>query len=83
MTNKTTNKFSPEVRARAVRLVLDHRRRHASVVARGGSMDSLERFASEQPTCGGVWSLVRLRRGEALRRGAATNHLTGFLLDSG
>jgi hypothetical protein len=24
MTNKTTNKFSPGVRARAVRLVLDH-----------------------------------------------------------
>lgn len=25
MTGKTTNKFSPEVRERAVRLVLDHR----------------------------------------------------------
>jgi transposase len=24
MTSKTTNKFSPEVRTRAVRLVLDH-----------------------------------------------------------
>lgn len=24
MTSKTTNKFSPEVRARAVRMVLDH-----------------------------------------------------------
>lgn len=30
MTNKTTNKFSPEVRARAVRMVLDHEREHAS-----------------------------------------------------
>ena len=30
MTNKTTNKFSPEVRARAVRMVLDHEREHPS-----------------------------------------------------
>ena len=28
--SKTTNKFSPEVRARAVRMVLDHEREHAS-----------------------------------------------------
>lgn len=30
MTNKTTNKFSPEVRARAVRMVLEHEGDHAS-----------------------------------------------------
>ena len=30
MTNKTTNKFSPEVRVRAVRMVLDHERDHPS-----------------------------------------------------
>ena len=30
MTNKTTNKFSPEVRARAVRMVLDHESEHSS-----------------------------------------------------
>jgi transposase len=30
MTSKTTNKFSPEVRARAVRMVLDHEDEHAS-----------------------------------------------------
>jgi len=28
--NKTTNKFSPEVRSRAVRLVLDHEHEHSS-----------------------------------------------------
>lgn len=30
MTNKTTNKFSPEVRARAVRMVLDHEGEYSS-----------------------------------------------------
>ena len=30
MTSKTTNKFSPEVRARAVRMVLDHEVEHPS-----------------------------------------------------
>ncbi len=30
MTSKTTNKFSPEVRERAVRMVKDHERDHAS-----------------------------------------------------
>jgi transposase-like protein len=30
MTSTTTNKFSPEVRARAVRMVLDHEGEHAS-----------------------------------------------------
>ena len=30
MTSNTTNKFSPEVRARAVRMVLDHEPEHAS-----------------------------------------------------
>jgi transposase-like protein len=28
MTSKTTNKFSPEVRTRAVRMVLDHEHEH-------------------------------------------------------
>jgi transposase len=30
MMNKTTNKFSPEVRSRAVRMVLEHQGEHAS-----------------------------------------------------
>ena len=30
MTSKTTNKFSPEVRARAVGMVLDHEKDHSS-----------------------------------------------------
>ena len=38
MTSKTTNKFSPEVRARAVRMVLDHEQR-ASVALGGDRLD--------------------------------------------
>ena len=30
MTSKTTNKFSPEVRERAVRMVLEHEAQHPS-----------------------------------------------------
>jgi len=30
MTSKTTNKFAPEVRERAVRMVFDHERDHPS-----------------------------------------------------
>ena len=33
MTSKTMNKFSPEVRTRAVRMVLEHQDEHASRIA--------------------------------------------------
>jgi transposase-like protein len=36
MTSKTTNKFSPEVRARAVRMVLDHEKRSRIALGCGG-----------------------------------------------
>ncbi|MBO9112731.1 MULTISPECIES: hypothetical protein [Rhizobium/Agrobacterium group] len=32
MTSKTTNKFSPEVRARAVRMVTEHEAEHPEMV---------------------------------------------------
>ena len=41
MTSKTTNKFSPEVRTRARRLVLDHERSHDLLARRRIRIDCL------------------------------------------
>lgn len=51
MTSKSTNKFSPEVRARAVRMVRDHEKEHASrgatVVSIAAKIDRADRTLGE------------------------------------
>ena len=68
MTKKTSNRFSPEVRQRAVRMVLDHKDDHASQWAAIGSI-----AAKIGCTAGTLRTWVRqAERDRAQRPGATT-----------
>ena len=74
MTNKTTNKFSPEVRARAVRMALEHEGDHDSSWAAVASI-------AAKIGCTGETLRLWLKRAEqdSGRVGSATQDVTARL----
>ena len=68
MTNKTSNRFSPEVRQRAVRMVLEHGGDHASQWAAIGSIAGKIGCAAETPR---RW-VRQAERDRGLRAGSTT-----------
>ena len=68
MTNKTSNRFSPEVRQRAVRIVLEHGGDHASQWAAIGSIAGKIGCTAETLR---TW-VRRAERDQGLRAGSTT-----------
>ena len=73
MTKKTSNRFSPEVRQRAVRMVLEHGGDHASQWAAIGSIAAKIGCTAETLR---NWAR-QAERDAGLRPGATTERLTG------
>ena len=74
MTSKTTNRFSPEVRTRAVRMVLDHEGEHAS---RWAAVSSIAAKIGCTAQTLHEW-VKRAERDSGVRAGLPTDGATGL-----
>jgi len=63
MRKQTSNKFSPEVRSRAVRLVLDHEHEHPSPTTPAGLLSALTVVARSESVQAAAASTVHHRTG--------------------
>ncbi len=63
MTSRTTKKYAPEVRARAVRMVLDHKK---DLVSRWATVESIAGKRQQWPMCEDLTRILAVALGAPL-----------------